>query len=828
MKKFVLKIGILLFLFSLFATSCKTTKKLSNDEFLVKKNIIKSDNSEINTDDIKSFIKQKPNKKLLGIVRFHLAVYYFADKFKDRRPIKEKKSAARLAKKKLKQGDKFDEEKQLKKEEKRVNRSVREWLKSTIGEAPVILDTNLTNSTLIQLKLYLKSRGFFQGEISKEIVYKKRKAEITYKIKSGPSYKIRNVNYLIEDSQLSSYVMQDSANCLIKPNDNYNEDVLVKERERITKNIKDLGYYYFSKEFIYFKIDSTMGKNRLDVFLGIKNLVVNKKTDKDTILKKDHSRYLIRRIIVYPDFTVSQNDTTKNDTNIIYIQQRSKKSKLIEYVFLQKGSDYRVKPRTITQCVFVKPGIYYKLEDVNQTYQRLSDLKIYKYINVTFNDISYDSIKNPQHAKELECIIQLSRTPIQSAEWALEGTNSSGNLGVAGNIVYLNKNVFKGAEIFNLKLKGALEVQKVFGDAKPTDNIDQIIPFNTMEIGAEAGIDIPKFLIPIKQERFPKYFKPKTSTRVGYYYQKRPDYTRYITNVTFGYDWKENAFKRHILNPIDLNSVKIYPDSAFLARLENVNPNLKRSYEDHLTPAFSYSFIYNNQLVGKSKNFVYFRFNYEMAGNLMRLYNFLSDSLNLKDTTYQIFKIKYAQYIRGDIDFRYYSILSPQNNIAFRFAMGAGYSYLNSSELPFEKSFFVGGANGLRGWLMRSLGPGGYYDSTGTSFDKAGDLYLETNLEYRFNIYKSFKGAAFVDAGNIWLSKPNSRFPEGDFQIKKFPGQIALDAGLGARFDFSFFIIRLDAALQIRDPKMPEPNRWVIKNATTKKINFNFGIGYPF
>ena len=828
MSKTILNIAIFFLLFLLLGTSCKTTKKLSTNEFLLTKNHIKSDNSDINSDDIKSFIKQKPNKKLLGLVRFHLAVYYFADRFKDRRPIKEKKSAARIARKKLRKGANYNEEKQLIKEDRRINRSVKEWLKTTIGEAPVILDSNLTNSTTKQLKLLLKSRGYFHANVTNKVKYRKRKAEITYKIESGEPYKIRNINYEIEDSQLNYSVIQDTLNCLLKHNENYNEDFLVKERERITKNIKDLGYYYFSKEFIYFKIDSTIGKKQIDITLGIKNLIVNNKTEKDSIEKRNHNRYLIRRIIIYPNYSVSQNDTTKNDTSIIYIQQRSKKSKLVEYMFLQKGKDFRVKPKTITQCIFLKPGIYYKLEDVNQTYQRLSDLKIYKYINVKFNDITYDSIKNPQHAKELECIIQLSRTPIQSAEWALEGTNSSGNLGVAGNVVYINKNVFRGAEIFNLKLKGALEVQKVFGDVKQNENINQIIPFNTVEMGAEASIAIPKFLIPIKQERFPKYFKPKTTIKAGYYYQKRPDYIRYISNVTFGYDWKENAFKRHILNPIDLNSVKIYPDSAFLARLENVNPNLKRSYEDHLTPAFTYSFIYNNQIVGKSKNFVYLRINYEMAGNLIRLYNFLSDSLNSKDTTYQIFKIKYAQYVRGDIEFRYYNIINQQNNIAFRFALGGGVPYLNSRELPFEKSFFSGGANGMRGWLLRSLGPGGYYDSTGTSFDKAGDLYLETNLEYRFNIYKSFKGAAFIDAGNVWLSKPNSKFTNGDFKFGKFPGQIAVDAGLGARFDFSFFIIRLDAAIPIRDPKMPEPNRWVIKNTNFKRINFNFGIGYPF
>lgn len=240
-----------------------------------------------------------------------------------------------------------------------------------------------------------------------------------------------------------------------------------------------------------------------------------------------------------------------------------------------------------------------------------------------------------------------------------------------------------------------------------------------------------------------------------------------------------------------------------------------------------YSYIYNNQEINKLKNFIYFRGNIETSGNILNAIDQFVKAPKNEEGYYTLFNIRYAQYIRLDVDLRYYVLLSENRRVAIRGIFGIGVPYGNSEDLPFEKGFYGGGANGMRGWRFRSLGPGTYVNDD-TDFDRMGDLKLEGNIEYRFPIYKFFKSAIFIDAGNIWLLNTDDSFPGGKFEFDDFIEEIAMDAGIGLRFDFGFFVFRIDGALPIRNPALPAGERWTFNRIELERINWNIGIGYPF
>ena len=800
--------------------ACKNTSHLAVNEYLLNKNSLKTDNSKVSSDDMSSYIKQKPNRKILGVFRFHLWVYNMVNKKKT-----EDKKIAWLNK-----TDKKNEARKLKgKKIISTDKLIFREKLLNIGEAPVVLDTFLTDKSVKQIKMYLNNKGFFNAKVSRAITYnkKKKKANVVYNVTTGNPYIVRNIKYSTHDAEVKKIILDDTANALIRKGKNYDVDEMQAERDRITKQLKNNGYYYFAKEYIDFRIDSTLKSNQLDIRVRIGMIKTKKKiNDKDTTITENHQQYKINKIFIFPEYRTLQLDTFKYDTTEVKIPPRKKGGDPSIYYFIaNKNVRNKVRYKTITQSVFIEPGKYFNLTDVEKTYNRLAELRFYKFTNITFTDIS-DQTTDKSH--QLDCHIELTRTPTQSLNYEVDGTNSSGNLGVAGNIIYQNKNFFRGTEIFNVKLKGALEVQKVTGQSSSDNTINNVLPFNTMETGIETGLDIPKFFVPIRAERFPKYFRPKTTIQAGLNFQQRPDYTRYVANMTFGYDWKENAFKRHILNPIEINSVKIKLDPAFEQTISGLSQTLQSAYRDHLTAALKYSFIFSNQQTNKTKKFVYFRGTFESAGNLLRLINSTIGSPKSEDGYYSIFNIRYAQYLRADVDFRHYNKINPHTTFIYRTILGVGLPYGNFPAMPFEKSFYVGGANDIRAWQIRTLGPGSFVDSLHSVLDKTGDIMLEGNIENRFGIYKFLQGAVFVDAGNVWLMNKNAKFQDGEFLWDKFYKQIAIGAGLGLRFDFSFFVFRIDAAVPLKDPTQPEDHRWVINDFRWDGINFNLGIGYPF
>lgn len=763
-------------------SSCSSVRKVPEDSYLLKKNKIIVNNKNISYEKIEGLIKQKTNKRFIG-VKFKLAFYNLA----------KKENPGRFSRFLLR-----------------------------IGEPPVILDTVVANLSVKRINLFMDNHGYFNSEVKKEINYQSnKKAVVKYIVNASKPYYISEITYKIDDEDIKSEFYAKLSNSIIKKNDIYEIDKLDKERERISNLLKNLGYFQFNRDFISYSVDSTLGDNKMNVLLKIKNPDIS---PKDSLKRKVfHKKYKIRNIYIYPDFNPLISDSIQKDTAILEIPQYRSKQLNNRYLFVY-NNEIKLKPRTFSQSIFINSNDYFNLRDVEQTYNRLSELKNFRFINISFDEVKVDSNSFFNNEGVLDCIIELSKNKVNFLSTELEGSNSSGYYGIAGNIIFQNKNLFKGAEIFNVKLRSVLENQNI-----STINSANKPLFNTFETGIDANIEIPKFLIPIRQEYFPKYFKPKTTISFGFNFQDRPDFRRTLTNLGFGYDWRQSGNIQHILTPISINSVKIYPDSIFQASIDLISDKrLKYQYTDHFILSLKYSFIYTNQEAKKNRNFTFLRINIETAGNALNLYKVLFDNRLNSEGDYEIFNLIYSQYFRADLDIRRYIFLKNKTTLVLRSAMGWGIPYGNSKQLPYEKSFIAGGANDIRAWRIRSLGPGSYTDSKIDNFDRIGDISLEFNIENRFQIYEILHGALFIDAGNIWLNKRNSQFPGGEFLADKFLNQIAIGGGFGLRLDFNYFIVRIDAAIPFKDPSKAKDRQWVIANSGLRDFVINFGIGYSF
>ena len=437
-------------------------------------------------------------------------------------------------------------------------------------------------------------------------------------------------------------------------------------------------------------------------------------------------------------------------------------------------------------------------------------------------NIQFDSVPNDS-LNELDCRITMQQNDIHSFTIQAEGTNSDGDLGVKGSLVYTNKNIFHGAETFVVSLKGGFEAQSIVGAEGNNGGM-----FNTKELGLTTSLLFPKFLSPFAYNNLARDYMPTTSISLGLNAQIRYYYSRYISMASFSYDWKGSNRIAHNFTPVYLNSVKIANiKPAFQAYLDNETSQRKKDqYTSHLLLGLRYSFVYTSQRLNQEGSFIYLRTDFESSGNLLSLFN-KTKLFTENEGHHEILGIRYAQFVRTSFDFRQHLDLGNNSWLVFRQFIGIGVPYGNSKDLPFERSFYGGGANGLRGWLYRTVGPGGYVP-TDDYMEKTGDIQLEVNAEYRFPIYDIFNGAFFIDAGNVWAFYPNEAMPNAEFKFNSFYKQLAFDAGLGIRLDVSFLLIRLDLAYALRNPYPNANGSYWRFDKPLSNIRMQFGIGYPF
>lgn len=769
--------------------SCSTTKYVDENQYLLNKVVVKADDKTISATELKRNAKQKPNLKILGMWKFHLGLYNLSGANK--------------------------------------NKGINKWLRR-IGEEPVVYDDFQTQRSVKQMEIYLQKKGYYNAEVRDSVILKRKKAKVYFFVKANEPYRYRNVykqiselpyNFLspfqkseeMPDSTLiRQYVSADEKNSDLKPKEKVDSDVLDEERNRIAKLLKNKGYFNFSKEYIHFMMDSTNKNNQMDVFVGVKM-----PRDSNAVKK-----YRINKVSIYTEYDpklmlMNDADYLKELDTLDYQEVR--------FIYWKK---MKIKPDVILSSVLIREGELFSLNAVEQTYSRLQSLNQFKFLNVKFEEN-----KDIQDGEEagLNCIIQLTPLNLQFYSFAIEGTNSSGNIGFAGNFNYQHKNLFGGAEILDIQ----------FSTAKETLKSNEQTDFNSSEYGIETKLSIPKFLLPfLNAEKFRKSYNPKTSFSLSYNYQRRPDYTRTIADASFGYFWKSSKHTKHVFNLVELNFVDVKNLSDnFLESIDNLY--IQNSFTDHVIATSRYSLTFNDQNINIPGDYNYLRFNIESAGNTFKtIDNILGsskktdfdDAGNIEGTYNNFLGIRYAQYIKSDIEYRYNHHINKANSMVYRLFIGAAYPYGNLQVLPFEKSYFSGGANGIRAWQVRSLGPGSYVSSEATYPNNSADLKLEMNMEYRFKLFWALEGALFLDAGNIWaISRKDDRVG-ADFDFNRFHKEIAIGSGFGTRVDLSFILFRIDLGLKLRDPSLEENQRWIIAHRPFKfsQLTFNIGIGYPF
>lgn len=745
--------------------SCRSTKYVGDGEYLLNRVEIKNSIRSIPKQELNSYIRQRENMKILGFWRFHLGLYNLSGQDS--------------------------------------TKGFNKWLRR-IGEAPVIYESYLKDISSDQLKIFLQNKGYFRAEVQDSVVLlSPRKVKVVYDLVPSQRFKINRVDYLIEDDSLKAIVESDSIRSLLKRDKPFDSDLHDKERERITEKLKNLGYYSFSKEYVHFVADSTIGN-----YMVNDSLILKKSISKDSaglVYETLHKKYQYKNV-----FYIIESGSEEDLSLISYDTLEYSGSK---FLFKQK---LEVHPSVIFNSSHIVPGEMYRIESVNKTQLLLANLQAFRYVDIRFREVG----DTTQNVRDLNVYIQLASAKPQSFTIEVEGTNSSGNLGAAGNIRYQHRNLFKGAEVLDLSFRTSAEREFV------RDTLDK---FNTLEVGFDAGIEFPKFLIPYFIEGFRKRYNPKTTMRVAYNYQRRPDYTRTIANFRFGYNWRPTRLVTHYLYVSDMNLIQLpYIHPTFADRIDSTF--LKYSYEDHFILNSSYSLVFNNQFRPTQKEYLFGRFNFELAGNLLNLLAPMWQDYN-REEGYQIFGIRYAQYVKGDIDLRYHHTTNSINSFAYRFYTGVGYPYGNLKVLPFEKRYFSGGANGIRAWPVRGLGPGTFVDTVSTFYNQTADIKLELNAEYRFKLFWILEGALFVDAGNIWSIRKEGSVEGGLFKWDSFYNEIAVGVGSGIRLDFSYFLLRVDAGIRARDPAKPNGQRWVLGNRDAYMWNnmaLNFAIGYPF
>ena len=683
-----------------------------------------------------------------------------------------------------------------------ADKGLGKWLKEKVGEEPVLLsdvDRPFNRDIIVN---YAENKGFFKAKATYDTVTKNKTAKVVYTLKPGKRFMINELSYELDSSVLGKAIAQEAGNSLLKTDDPFDLDVIKAERERIDARLKEEGFYYFHPDNILIEADSTVTtESKVDLNAKIK----------ETTPELAKRQFNINKVIIFADYNI--NDLTRKG----YVIPYGTDSLEIYNDMYVIDPDKRFKPKMFNRSMQFRTGDLYNRTNHNLTLNRLISLGVYKFVKNEF--FISDSIQN-----KFDVYYLLTPREMQSLRLETTGRSNSANyVGSEINLNWTHRNLFKAAEQLKLSAYGSFDVQ--IGGPKDANNI--------IRLGANAQLSIPRFIVPFKVNTRGGYV-PRTNASIGYEFLNRTQlYSLHNFNTSFGYFWKENVRKEHDLKLLD--ATLVYPQNV-TPKYDSImqgNPNLQRVVEKQLIFGPTYSYTYTTTMI-PIPNTIYYKGMVDLSGNLTGLFM----GANVKDGNQKrIFDIPFSQYAKMEHDFRYYHDFSEKHSIASRVIAGLAYPYGNSEYIPFSRQFFAGGTNSIRAFRARTLGPGSYnpeLDNASFYFDQGGDIRLELNAEYRRNLWKFLNMAAFVDAGNIWLVNEDPDRPGGKFS-KDWLKEIAVGAGLGLRMDFSILILRLDLAMPIRKPYLPENERWVfdqidLGDSQWRKDNLilNIAIGYPF
>lgn len=690
------------------------------------------------------------------------------------------------------------------------------WMRR-LGEAPVIYDRAASETDSLQLLRAMRNAGFLGATVNIDSMpdARKRKMKLKYELNAGEPHVIESVTYEFPNDTLRELVMRDSARFIVRPGNRLDRSDLETQREWITSRLRNRGYWAFSKEFITFNADTTAGSHKVDLTMIVHppySPELNK-MNLDT-----HREYIVRDIVVITDFNGSTDTDLKS-----YASEDTVGYKDLTILY---GDKKYLRPSVIYENIFLRKGTKFRQRDVDNTYSALGRLPILKFIQIRMlpaGEIGDTGL--------VDAYVLLTPGRSQTISLELEGTNSEGDLGVALGVNYSHRNAGRGSELLTLKLRGSY--QAING------HLEGFIHNRFMEYGVETAVTFPKFKAPFLHESFKRKIKASTELHISLNYQERPEYTRIISTAGWSYKWSERASRyRYTFTPIDINYVYL-PKSTndFLDQIAPDNPLLRYSYEDHFIMRAGFNFYYTTKRrpspfrVRRQKNIVTVRAQAETAGNLLfGISRAVDHKRNFHMNPYKVFGIRYSQYFRVDGDFSYLHAFDRRNALACYAGLGIGVPYGNSYVLPFEKRFYGGGANGVRGWDVRTLGPGRFPGKNSVSdfMYQCGDIRLNLSVEYRAKLFWVVEGALFIDAGNIWTIRDYATQPYGKFKFNSFYKELAAAYGAGIRLDFNYFLVRFDLGMKAHNPAIDQEPWPLIHPRWGRDHSFHFSIGYPF
>lgn len=673
------------------------------------------------------------------------------------------------------------------------------WIKKQ-GDAPVLMRQVKPQATAAVIDAKLFNIGVFNSSTSYKIKEKKRTASVIYTSFVHKPYKLEKLKYAIPDDSIMSVILPEESKTFLKTGRYYNLDELKQERSRIDGLLKNKGYFYFNPDYFLFKADTTLADHTVSLTMKLK----------DSIPENATTVYRINKVIINQNYSFRD---ASDATQPSFIYDRS--------IFTGSEDEMSIKPKVILRSVYLKKDEIYSRENHNITLNRLMSMGSFKFVQVNFTE------SDTTASDYLDVNVLMTPMPHYNFKAELDlVTKSNDYSGPRINLSLLDRNTFRGAEFLNVSMAGSFEAQ-----------LGKKNNLYSYSWNPQAELTLPRFLVPFHLKTSSLYI-PKTRFLLSYNYLKRVNFFDMNSfQFMYGYKWKDNVKQEQAFDPINISYHTIRNKSdEFIALLES-NPFLKKSYEEQFIVGASYTFTYNEQMIPYRTYQSYFQFRAESAGNLLSLTQVIAGKKISSDNPSKIVGSVYSQFAKISLEGRLYYHMDSRNKLVMRLLTGMASSYGNSSTLPYSKQFFSGGPNSIRAFSINSLGPGtNFQDTDANSFlQMGGDIKLEMNAEYRFDIYKFLKGAVFVDAGNVWLQKSNSSTIGTPFKFSSFTNELAVGTGLGLRLDLSFFVLRFDLAIPLRKPWLPEGERWVTnqidfgdKTWRSQNLVLNIAIGYPF
>lgn len=751
-------------------SACSVSKFIPEGHYLLDAVKIESDNKEIKPSEMRAYVRQTSNAKWFSLVKIPMYIY----------------SAA--------------------------GRDSTKWINRLLyrmGDAPRIYDPELTEETREQMEQAVRNMGYMGAQVDAVEVRKGNRLKVHYVIRAGEPYTVGSVAYDIDDYRIAEYLRADSVHRMLAPGMRFDVNVLDQERQRITQYLQNRGYFRFNKDFITYQADTTLYSKQVGLTL---KLAPYRRKKEDT--PAPHKQYHIRDV----NFIFDSDFSDLSTTGLAGLD--SVRSGGVNFYYKDK---LYLRPRVITDYNRLQTGDLYRLRNVQSTYNALGRLNILKYSNIRFEeDVKSDSAC-------LDAFVTLSRNKNKSVAFEIEGTNSAGDLGAAASVSYMHRNLFKGSETFSIKIRGAYEA---------ITGLEGYANSNYMEYAVEAGLNFPEFMFPFLSSDFKRRIRATSEVTVKYNWQIRPEFERTVASAAWSYKWSKRRAS-HRFDVFDLNYIYMpYRSETFRSYLDEMdqrNPLLRYSYEDLFIVRMGYTYTYNSSGAASMKtaqrNSYSIRFNIEESGNLLYAFSKIVNRHPKNGEAFQMGNIDFAQYVKMDIDYAKNFMIDYRNSLVFHVGVGVAVPYGNSKSLPFEKLYFSGGANSVRGWSVRSLGPGGYRgDANSLDYvNHTGDIKLDLNLEYRTHLFWKLNGAAFIDAGNVWTIRSRDMQPEGQFKFDRFYKQLAVAYGLGIRFDLDFLILRFDGGMKAVNPMYTGKDRYPIVSPDFKRdFTFHFAVGYPF